>query len=181
MSPTDTSIPAVAFVGRSGSGKTTLLEKLIAELVSRGIKVGSVKHHSHVGFEIDYEGKDSWRHRQAGSSFVVVASPDQMASIKTLEKELTVEEILAKMDGVDLILVEGYRKSSLPTIELFRSGNPKDLERELGGEGNLIVGVITDIPRIEQQARAQGLKVFTFENILEIASFLEHDFLSIMA
>ncbi len=181
MSLTDTSIPAVAFVGRSGSGKTTLLEKLITELVSRGIKVGSVKHHSHVGFEIDYEGKDSWRHRQAGSSFVVVASPDQIAIVKKLDQELAVEEILAKMDAVDLILVEGYRHSALPTIELFRSGNPKDVGRELGGEGNQIIAVVTDIPVIEQEARAQGIKLFKYENILEIASFIEQSFLSIMA
>ena len=181
MSLTNSSIPAVAFVGRSGSGKTTLLEKLIAELVSRGIKVGSIKHHSHIGFEIDYEGKDSWRHRQAGSSFVVVASPDQIAIVKKLDQELAVEEILAKMDAVDLILVEGYRHSSLPTIELFRSGNPKDVGRALGGEGNQIIAVVTDIPGIEKEARVQGIKSFAYENILEIASFIEQSFLSIMA
>ena len=175
-----TSIPAVAFVGRSGSGKTTLLEKVIAELVHRGIKVGTVKHHSHVGFDIDYEGKDSWRHRQAGSSFVVVASPDQVASIQTLEQELEVEQILARMEGVDLVLVEGYRKSSLPTIELFRSGNPKDVDRAVGGEGNKIIAVVTDIPRVGQEARDQDIESFTYENILEIASFIERVFLSIM-
>jgi len=60
--------PAIAIVGRHNSGKTTLIEKLIAEMVSRGLDVGSVKHHSHVGFEIDYPGKDSYRHRAAGAS-----------------------------------------------------------------------------------------------------------------
>ena len=60
--------PAVAIVGRHNSGKTTLVEKLIAELVSRGLDVGSVKHHSHKGFDIDYPGKDSYRHRAAGAS-----------------------------------------------------------------------------------------------------------------
>jgi molybdopterin-guanine dinucleotide biosynthesis protein MobB len=180
MAPDSISIPAVAFVGRSNSGKTTLLVQVITELVARGVKVGTIKHHSHVGFDIDYEGKDSWRHRQAGSSYVVVSSPDQLASIRDLEQELEAEQIVADMDGVDIVLVEGYRKSSLPTVELFRSGNPKDVDRAVGGEGNEIIAVVTDIPRVEQEARAQGIMIFSFENILEIASFIEKRILGII-
>jgi molybdopterin-guanine dinucleotide biosynthesis protein MobB len=166
-------IPAIAFVGRKNSGKTTLLEKLIAELVSRDVKVGTVKHHSHVGFGFDQEGKDSWRHRQAGSSFTVIASPDQMGSVRSLDHEIELEEILATMSGIDVILAEGYRKSNLPTVELFRSGNKRDHERDLGGEGNKIIGVITDIPRIEAAAREQNLPVFSFEDISGLASFVQ--------
>ena len=80
--------PAVAFVGRHNSGKTTIIVKAIRELVARGWDVGSVKHHSHVGFEIDYPGKDSYRHREAGASETVIACPGQMAHIKTIEDEL---------------------------------------------------------------------------------------------
>ncbi|MDR3053079.1 MAG: molybdopterin-guanine dinucleotide biosynthesis protein B [Coriobacteriales bacterium] len=166
-------IPAVAFVGRQNSGKTTLLEALIAELVSRGIKVGTVKHHSHAGFAIDYEGKDSWRHRKAGSSFVVVASPDQIASVRSLEHEIELDEILPSICDVDVILVEGYRQSGLPTIELFRSGNPNDQERELGGLGNRIIAVVTDIPRIELAAAKQALPVFSFKATEALATFIE--------
>ena len=67
--------PAIAVVGRHNSGKTTLVVKVIAELAARGLDVGSVKHHTHGDFEIDYPGKDSFRHREAGASETVIASP----------------------------------------------------------------------------------------------------------
>ena len=119
--------PAVAVVGRHNSGKTTLIEQLIACLVGRGHDVGSVKHHSHAGFEIDYPGKDSYRHRAAGASETVIACPGQMARIKSVEGELECSEIVRSMPGHDIVVVEGYRKSGLPTIEIMRSGNPADV------------------------------------------------------
>lgn len=119
--------PAVAIVGRHNSGKTTLVEKLIAELVERGLDVGSVKHHSHKGFDIDHPGKDSYRHRAAGASETVIAAPGQMARIKTIEGEVECRDIVRSMPGHDIVLVEGYRKSGLPTIEIMRSGNPADV------------------------------------------------------
>lgn len=118
--------PAVAFVGRHNSGKTTIIVKAIRELVARGWDVGSVKHHSHVGFEIDYPGKDSYRHREAGASETVIACPGQMARIKTIEGELECADIVRDMKGHDIVIVEGYRKSGLPTIEVMRSGNAAD-------------------------------------------------------
>lgn len=118
--------PALAIVGRHNSGKTTLIEQLIAELVSRGHDVGSVKHHSHVGFDIDYPGKDSYRHRAAGASETVIAAPGQIARIKTVEGEVECSDIVRSMYGHDIVIVEGYRKSGLPTIEIMRSGNEAD-------------------------------------------------------
>ena len=118
--------PAIAIVGRHNSGKTTLIEKLIASLVSRGHDVGSVKHHSHPGFEIDYPGKDSYRHRAAGASETVIACPNLMARIKDIDEEPECSEILRTMPGHDIVVVEGYRKSGLPTIELMRAGNNAD-------------------------------------------------------
>jgi len=118
--------PAISIVGRHNSGKTTRIEQLIAELVSRGYDIGSIKHHSHVGFDIDYPGKDSYRHRAAGASETVIASPGQIAVIKTIDGELECDEILRQMPGHDLVVVEGYRKSGLPTIEIMRSGNDAD-------------------------------------------------------
>ena len=118
--------PAIAIVGRHNSGKTTLIERLIAELVGRGYDVGSVKHHSHRGFDIDYPGKDSYRHRAAGASETVIAAPGQVARMKTIEGELECSEIVRSMPGHDIIVVEGYRKSGLPTIEIMRSGNAAD-------------------------------------------------------
>ena len=99
--------PAVSIVGRHNSGKTTLIEKLIAELVGRGLDVGSVKHHSHVGFDIDIPGKDSWRHRHAGASETVIAAPGQMARIQTTDGEAECADIVASMPGHDVVIVEG--------------------------------------------------------------------------
>ncbi len=118
--------PAISIVGRHNSGKTTLIEKLIAELVSRGFDVGSVKHHHHSSFDIDYPGKDSYRHRAAGASETVIASPSLMARIKSLDEEVDCASIVKSMPNHDVIIVEGYRKSGLPTIEIMRAGNQAD-------------------------------------------------------
>ncbi len=118
--------PALAIVGRHNSGKTTLVVKLISELVARGHDIGSIKHHHHLGFDIDIPGKDSYRHREAGASETVISAPGQIARIKTIEDEAECDELVRSMPGHDLILVEGYRKSGLPTIEIMRSGNDAD-------------------------------------------------------
>lgn len=118
--------PAIAVVGRHNSGKTTLVVKLISEMVGRGFDVGSIKHHHHGDFDIDRPGKDSYRHREAGASETVIASPGMMARVKTLECELECSEILNTMPGHDIVIVEGYRKSGLPTIEIMRSANKMD-------------------------------------------------------
>ena len=118
--------PAIAIVGRHNSGKTTLIERLIAELVGRGYDVGSIKHHSHRGFDIDYPGKDSYRHRAAGASETVIAAPGQLARIKTVEGEEECSDLVRSMPGHDIVVVEGYRKSGLPTIEIMRAANEAD-------------------------------------------------------
>lgn len=118
--------PAVAVVGRHNSGKTTLVEKLIAELVQRGFDIGSIKHHGHVGFDIDIPGKDSYRHRAAGAKETVISAPGQVACIKTINDEAECCDLVAGMPGHDLVIVEGYRKSGLPTIEVMRADNGAD-------------------------------------------------------
>ena len=118
--------PAIAVVGRHNSGKTTLVVKLIEELTSRGRDVGSVKHHHRLGFEFDVPGKDSYRHRHAGATETVVAAPDQIARVRTLDAELECAEIVRSMPNHDIIIVEGYRKSGLPTIEVMRAANEAD-------------------------------------------------------
>ncbi len=118
--------PAISFVGRHNSGKTTLIEQLIAELTGRKLDVGSIKHHSHANFEIDHPGKDSYRHREAGATETVIASPTLMARVKTLDKEVECSDIVQSMPGHDIIIVEGYRKSGIPSIEVMRSGNAAD-------------------------------------------------------
>ncbi|MEG1751136.1 MAG: molybdopterin-guanine dinucleotide biosynthesis protein B, partial [Raoultibacter sp.] len=119
--------PAVSFVGRHNSGKTTLIEKVIEGLVARGLDVGSIKHHSHKGFDIDIPGKDSYRHRAAGARETVIAAPGQIARIRTIDGEKECSDILDTMPGHDIVVVEGYRKSGLPTIEIMRAGNQADI------------------------------------------------------
>lgn len=114
-------IPVVTLIGKSGSGKTTLMEKLVAEFKLRGYHIATIKHHSHAGFDIDVPGKDSWRFAQAGSDQVIIAAPDKIASYRKLDRELSLEEILTTVSGVDLILVEGYMQARLPSIEVVRS------------------------------------------------------------
>ena len=178
-------IPAVAFVGKQNSGKTTLMVKVIAALCERGIRLATVKHHSHSGFEFDIKGKDSWRHRQAGSRYTVIAAPDQFASVQLLSQELELETIISMVrqnvalmeEPIQLILVEGYRQGGLPTIEMLRADNPNDAFRALGGEGNVIIAVVTDMLNISGQAAARKLPVFDFDDPEAIAEFLIARFL----
>ena len=117
----------VSIVGESGSGKTTLLEKLIAELKRRGYRLATVKHHAHPGFEIDYPGKDTWRHAQAGSDQVIIAAPDKLASIRRLERELSLDEIAGMITGVDIILTDGFKSAGKPCLEVVRAANGLEL------------------------------------------------------
>ena len=150
--------PAIAIVGRHNSGKTTLIEKLIAHLAATGLDVGSVKHHGHAGFDIDIPGKDSYRHRQAGASETVIACPGQMALIRTTPGEMECSEIVSMMPGHDLVLVEGYRKSGLPTFEVMRAGNPADEQVAAAFREAAVRGDGLDVDFVQQgRARQFGL------------------------
>ena len=110
----------VSFVAKSGTGKTTMLEKVIGCLKEQGYKVGVIKHDAH-RFEIDHPGKDSYRLAAAGADTMLIASPEKLALIKRHAEAPPVEELLATyFDDVDIILTEGFKKSSMPKIELHR-------------------------------------------------------------
>jgi molybdopterin-guanine dinucleotide biosynthesis protein MobB len=129
-------IPIISIVGKSNSGKTTLVEKLIPELVQRGYRVATIKHNKH-GFDIDHEGKDSWRHKKAGACATVIACPTRMALIEDIDRDYSLGEIRDKyIKDADVILAEGYKGNPFPKIEVFRS----ELKRELlcGKEDNLL-------------------------------------------
>ena len=111
--------PVLSIVGKSNSGKTTLIERLIPELKRRGYRVGVVKH-AHHGFDMDREGKDSYRHRQAGAETVVIASPGQIAMIKNARQE-SLDDMAAYFEDVDLLISEGFKRDRAPKIEVFRS------------------------------------------------------------
>ncbi len=174
--------PAVAFVGKSGSGKTTLVEKIIAELASRGHSVGSVKHHGYKGFDIDIPGKDSWRHAQAGAIHTIVASPDKMAEIKRLDRELDYPEIINRMNDVDIVVIEGFRHAGAPAIDLFRVGNPADKqawERPGVLESQDTIAVATDIHRMSEMARSRDLCCFSLDDVAGICDLIERDIMGI--
>jgi molybdopterin-guanine dinucleotide biosynthesis protein B len=160
-------IPLVTIIGKSGSGKTTLLEKLITELGRRGYNLATVKHHSHAGFEIDTPGKDSWRFAQAGAKQVVIAAPDKFATYWKLDHELSLDEIVAEIHDVDLILVEGYKNSQKPSIEVLRASNSS----ELIGSAEQRVAIASDF-HLEA-----GVPIFHLDDIERIAGFIEERFL----
>src|SRR5437868_1058295 len=114
--------------GWSGSGKTTLLAALIPELVARGLTVSTIKH-AHHEFDIDRPGKDSWRHRQAGAHEVMVASSRRWALMHELRDapEVPLEDLVAQMSPVDLLLVEGWKRHAHPKLEVHRPSLGKPL------------------------------------------------------
>jgi molybdopterin-guanine dinucleotide biosynthesis protein B len=107
--------------GWSGSGKTTLMTVLIPEFVARGVTVSTIKH-AHHAFDVDQPGKDSWRHRQAGASEVMVASERRWALMHELrdDPEPGLDELVPRMTPVDLLLVEGFKHHPHPKIEIYR-------------------------------------------------------------
>lgn len=113
--------PILCFVGRSNSGKTTVIERLIPELTRVGYRIATVKHAGH-GFELDTEGKDSWRHKQAGASAVVVLSKGSMAMFADVSEEIKVEEIRDQFldSEIDLIIAEGWKSEDYPKIAVVR-------------------------------------------------------------
>ena len=113
-------IPAVIIAGWSGSGKTTLVEKLVPALKKKNLKVGTVKHH-HGSMEFDRPGKDSFRHMKAGADKTVVSSPDSIGMVMKVEHEPLLDELIQLMAGMNIVIVEGYKKEKCPKIEIFRS------------------------------------------------------------
>ncbi len=116
------------FAGWSGSGKTTLLRQLIPEMVSRGLKVSTLKH-AHHNFDVDKPGKDSYEHRQAGANEVMISSGNRWALMHELRgaAEPKVEDLIQKMSPVDLVLIEGFKKSAHPKLEIHRPSVGKPL------------------------------------------------------
>ncbi len=150
--------PAVAVVGRHNSGKTTLVVKIIGEFVARGYDVGSIKHHSHAGFDIDIPGKDSYRHREAGASETIIAAPGMVARVKTTPGDSECADLVASMPGHDIVIVEGYRKSGLPSIEIMRAANAADAAVAkafaFGAKEGLPLG--TDFVQLGKQLQSLG-------------------------
>lgn len=134
----------VGFSGYSGSGKTTLVEQLTRLLTARGLCVSVVKH-AHHSFDIDHEGKDSWRHREAGAFEVVIASNLRLAKIREypVAAEPAVHDLLKELAPCDWVFVEGFKRAAIPKIEVWRAANGKPVQYP---HDEHIVAVCTDSP-----------------------------------
>jgi molybdopterin-guanine dinucleotide biosynthesis protein B len=133
----------IGLAGWSGSGKTTLITKLIPRFMARGIKVSTLKH-AHHGFDLDQPGKDSFFHRAAGATEVIISSAKRWAILHELreEPEWDLRGLVAKMSPVDLVLVEGFKRDAFPKLEIHRAANGKPL---IHPEDPHIVAIASDI------------------------------------
>ena len=119
VSQTQTTPPMLSLAGYSGTGKTTFLEKLIPEFTRRGLRVGSIKHDVH-GFEMDKPGKDSWRHKKAGAATTIISSPVQIGMVMDVGHDHTPHDLLPFFAGLDIVLIEGFKRADNPKMEIFR-------------------------------------------------------------
>lgn len=158
--------PVVCIVGRPKSGKTTIIEKLIPELKKRGYSVATIKHTTH-DFEADVEGKDSWKHAQAGSDCTLLSSANKISMTRKVERDLTPSELSRFISNdYDIILAEGFKKSEELKIEVNRSGGepvcrPEDLLALITDESS-----ISDIPKYSSDD-VEGLATFIEEKALK--------------
>lgn len=155
-------IPVVAFAAYSGTGKTTLIEALVKALKADGVRVAVIKHDAH-DFEIDHEGKDSWRFAKAGADMTIISSPKKTAVIE--QRERTLWQNIAMIHDMDLILVEGYKNEDLPQIGICR----KETGKGLPADESRYIALVTDmehgnaaVPRFALED-IQGLKTFIME------------------
>ena len=118
----------IGLAGWSGSGKTTLLTRLLPELTARGLSVSTIKH-AHHNFDVDREGKDSFRHRAAGAHEVLISSARRFALMHEHRgaPEPSLAELLSRLAPVDLVIVEGFKSAKLAKLEIHRGANGKDL------------------------------------------------------
>lgn len=152
------------FAGFSGSGKTTLIEQLVPRFVMEGLNVSLIKH-AHHGFDLDQSGKDSYRLREAGASEIFLVSNQRWVLMHELRgaAEPSLEEQLAHMSPCDLVLVEGFKTTPIPKIEIHRSANNKPL---IYPEHPNVVALASDI-QIES-----SLPCFHLDDIDAIAAFI---------
>lgn len=161
-------IPVVSIVGESDTGKTTLIEKIIPELIRRGYRVATIKHHKH-GFDIDHAGKDSWRHKQAGAALTVLSSPRRVAVVEDVAKDHGIAELRDMyIRNVDIILTEGFKRNSHPKIEVFRADRKGDLISR--GDENLMAVAGDKPPQV-------GVPCFDGNDIAGIVDLIANKFL----
>jgi molybdopterin-guanine dinucleotide biosynthesis protein B len=158
----------ISIVGKSNSGKTTLIEKLIPVFIGKGYKIATIKHDAH-SFEIDKEGKDTYRHKKAGASAVIISSINKVAMIMDTSKELTLDDLCMLLPyDIDLIIIEGYKQLKIPKIEVFNSEISKELTCK---NDSTLLAVVSD--SVDHFALKDIKNKFHREAISEIADFIE--------
>ena len=146
----------------SNTGKTVLIEGLIKELKNRGYTVATIKHDVH-GFDIDKEGKDTWRHRKAGAEAVIISSKERMALIREVQEEVPLEELIKQVEDFDFIIIEGYKKSKYRKLEVYRLG----LSKKIITPKEKLIGVASDV-----SLSLEGVRVVNLNNYEEIANLV---------
>jgi molybdopterin-guanine dinucleotide biosynthesis protein B len=154
----------IGLAGWSGSGKTTLITKVLPRLIARGQRVSTIKH-AHHGFDLDQPGKDSFMHRTAGATEVVISSAKRFAILHELreEPEWDLPDLLAKLSPVDLVLVEGYKRDAFPKLEIHRKENDKPL---LHPDDPHIVAIASDVAL--PQAKVPVIDLDDIERIVDM-------------
>ena len=151
--------------GWKNAGKTTLVERLVTEISGRGLTVSTIKH-AHHSADIDEPGRDSFRHREAGAREVILATPERWALMHELRgaPEPKVEDLIARLAPVDLVIIEGFKRAPHPKIEAHREemGHPL-----MAGENPTIRAVASDISHIDV-----AVPVFDLDDIRGIADFI---------
>jgi molybdopterin-guanine dinucleotide biosynthesis adapter protein len=161
----------IGLAGWSGAGKTTLLTRVIPYLGERGLRVSVIKH-AHHAFDVDVPGKDSWRHREAGATEVLVSSTRRWALMHELRgaNEPRLPELLVKMAPVDLVIIEGFKREPHRKIEVHRAANGKPL---LFPDDPGVVGIVTDV------AVETTLPVAHLDDVEAIAALLRRSAISV--
>ena len=159
----------IGVAGFKNSGKTTLVEKLVRHLTGIGLKVSTVKH-AHHSFDIDHEGRDSFRHRKAGASQVAVISKERTAIIHELrgEEAPSLEHVLAQLQPCDLVIVEGYKRDTHDKIEVRNV----DLSHPpLAGDDPTVVAIAANGPVEDAK-----VPVFDRDDVAALAGFVLNHF-----
>jgi molybdopterin-guanine dinucleotide biosynthesis protein B len=160
--------PIITVIGYSNAGKTHCVSKLVKELTKRGYRIATAKH-CHQGFDLDVEGKDSWKHKQAGASTTIMSSRDRLAVISDLSEPPSLEQLNRQYaHGADLLLAEGYSWEPYPKILVM---SKETLAEEHVPAPQLLIAVVRDRP-VET-----GLPQFSFSEFKLLANFIEESFL----
>ncbi|MBC8339259.1 MAG: molybdopterin-guanine dinucleotide biosynthesis protein B [Rhodospirillales bacterium] len=158
-------------VGWSGSGKTTLVSGLLPELIGRGLTVSTMKH-THHNFDIDKKGKDSFEHRMAGATEVLITGSSRWAILHENRDapEPSIDDLLARMEDVDLVLIEGFKSHNHQKMEIYRPAVGKPL---LAAEDQSIVAVASDAKAADLPGLAgRGVPLISLNDIKAIADFI---------